>query len=125
MSYAASSSELRWATLADSRRYVHPLRLSGEERAAAAARQRVQREADAALERQRLQYELRLQSTQDYWGSRLQQQQQLNAELQADNAQLAFVVEELQEQLADALNAQREHRRVERAASATSSLSAV
>lgn len=125
MSYAASSSELRWATLADSRRYVHPLRLSGEERAAAAARQRVQREADAALERQRLQYELRLQSTQNYWRSRLQQQQQLNAELQADNAQLAFVVEELQEQLADALNAQREHQRVERAASATSSLSAV
>ena len=125
MSYAASNSELRWATLADSRRYVHPLRLSGEERAAAAARQRVQREADAALERQRLQYELRLQSTQNYWRSRLQQQQQLNAELQADNAQLAFVVEELQEQLADTLNAQREHQRVERAASATSSLSAV
>lgn len=85
----------------------------------------MQREADAALERQRLQYELRLQSTQNYWRSRLQQQQQLNAELQADNAQLAFVVEELQEQLADALNAQREHQRVERAASATSSLSAV
>ena len=82
----------------------------------------MQREADAALERQRLQYELRLQN---YWRGRLQQQQQLNAELQADNAQLAFVVEELQEQLADALNAQREHRRVERAASATSSLSAV